>query len=73
MLNEHRKELKFICSDLDFAYIQNRIKTIMNYDSDGYDFPYVDLIYSENATDTETVQTFIQEYITAVEDVSSDQ
>ncbi len=42
------------------------------YDSDGYDFPYVDLIYPENTTDTETVQTFIQEYITAVEDVSSD-
>ena len=37
MLNEHRKELKFICSELDFANIQNRIKTIMKMDqnSDG--------------------------------------
>ena len=32
MLNEHRKELKFICNEMDFANIQNRIKTVMKMD-----------------------------------------
>ena len=42
------------------------------YDSSEHDFPYVDLIYPENASDIEAVQTIVQEYMTAVEDVSSD-
>lgn len=53
MLNEHRKELKFICNEMDFANIQNRIKAVMKLDANSNGKAYnIRSIYFDDKNNT---------------------